>query len=325
MMRAEDDTPGRVAAEISEAAAPDAWGRADRAALDAAVLRRAVVRPGGLWRAVEVLASTGSTNADLLARAAAGAPEGVVLAAEEQTSGRGRLGRSWVSPPRAALTFSLLVRPDTVSPARRGWLPLLAGVSVASAVRAAASVDARLKWPNDVLAGPAKLGGILAEAAGDAVVVGIGLNVSTEPGELPPPGPTPGGALPATSLRVLAAAGPAATLAAAAGPAATLPAAAGNGDRERLLTEILAVFEHWYQAWRQAGGDPDRCGLRAEYTRLCATIGRRVRVELPGGQLLSGLAAGVDPDGRLLVRVSSAAGLPDAEVPVAAGDVVHLR
>jgi BirA family biotin operon repressor/biotin-[acetyl-CoA-carboxylase] ligase len=281
MMSVEDDTPGR-------------------AALDVALLRRAVVRPAGLWRAVEVLASTGSTNADLLARAAAGAPEGVVLAAEEQTSGRGRMGRSWVSPPRAALTFSLLVRPGTVSPARRGWLPLLAGVSVAAAVRAAAGVDARLKWPNDVLAGPAKLAGILAEAAGDAVVVGIGLNVSTEPAELPPPGPTPGGALPATSLGVLGAA---------------------NGDRERLLTEILAAFEHWYQAWRQAGGDPDRCGLRGEYTRLCATIGRRVRVELPGDQLLSGLAVGVDPDGRLLVRVSPA----DAEVAVAAGDVVHLR
>ena len=300
MMRAEDDTPGHVAAEKAGRAAA-----ADRDALDAAVLRRALVRPGGLWRAVEVLASTGSTNADLLARAVAGAPEGVVLAAEEQTSGRGRMGRSWVSPPRAALTFSLLVRPDTVSPARRGWLPLLAGVSVASAVRVAAGVDARLKWPNDVLAGPAKLGGILAEAVGEAVVVGIGLNVSTEPSELPPPGPGPGGALPATSLRVLAAPGPA--------------------DRERLLTEILAAFEHWYQAWRQAGGDPDRCGLRAEYTRLCATIGRRVRVELPGGQLVSGLAAGVDPDGRLLVRVSSGAALPEAEVPVAAGDVVHLR
>jgi BirA family biotin operon repressor/biotin-[acetyl-CoA-carboxylase] ligase len=309
MMRAENDTPGR-------------------AALDAEGLRRAVVRPDGLWRAVDVLASTGSTNADLLARAAAGAPEGVVLAAEEQTAGRGRMGRSWVSPPRAALTFSLLVRPDTVPPARRGWLPLLAGVSVASAVRAAASVDARLKWPNDVLAGPAKLGGILAEAVGDAVVVGIGLNVSTEVSELPPPDPTqgslrtPGGALPATSLRVLAAAGLPAN-----GPAANGPAAeAGRGDRERLLAEILAAFEHWYQAWRQAGGDPDRCGLRAEYTRLCATIGRRVRVELPGGQLLSGLAVGVDPDGRLLVRVSapgvSASG---AEVPVAAGDVVHLR
>ncbi len=300
MMRTEDDTCGQVTS--------DKPGQVVRAALDAAVLRRAVVRPGGLWRAVEVLASTGSTNADLLARAVAGAPEGVVLAAEEQTAGRGRMGRRWVSPPRAALTFSLLVRPDTVSPARRGWLPLLAGVSVASAVRAVASVDARLKWPNDVLAGPAKLGGILAEAVGDAVVVGIGLNVSTEPGELPPPRPAPDGALTATSLRVLAAAG---------------PAAAGrveSGYREQLLTEILAAFEHWYQAWRQAAGDPDRCGLRAEYTRLCATIGRRVRVEQPGGQLLSGLAVGVDPDGRLLVCVSSG-----AEVPVAAGDVVHLR
>jgi BirA family biotin operon repressor/biotin-[acetyl-CoA-carboxylase] ligase len=305
MMRAESDTPGQPARKTPGRPAP-----ADRAALDAAVLRRAVVRPGGLWRAVEVLASTGSTNADLLARAVAGAPEGVVLAAEEQTAGRGRLGRSWVSPPRAALTFSLLLRPDTVSPARRGWLPLLAGVSVASAVGAAARVDARLKWPNDVLVGPAKLGGILAEAVGDAVVVGIGLNVSTEPGELPPPGPpqrAPGGALPATSLFALAAGGQAAPSQRA-------------GDRERLLAEILAAFERWYQAWRQAGGDPDGCGLRAEYTRLCATIGRGVRVERPGGQLLSGLAVGVDPDGRLLVRVSSG-----AEVPVAAGDVVHLR
>jgi BirA family transcriptional regulator, biotin operon repressor / biotin---[acetyl-CoA-carboxylase] ligase len=325
MMRAENDSPGQPAPDIAGRAAP-----ADRAALDTEVLRRAVVRPGGLWRAVEVLTSTGSTNADLLARAVAGAPEGVVLAAEEQTAGRGRMGRSWLSPPRAALTFSLLVRPDTVSPARRGWLPLLAGVSVASAVRAATGVDARLKWPNDVLVGPAKLGGILAEAVGDAVVVGIGLNVSTEPGELPPPGPTqgppraPGGALPATSLRVLAAAGQAAPSQAAQSHAAQSQAApgqgTGSGDRERLLTEILAVFEYWYQAWRQAAGDPDRCGLRAEYTRLCATIGRQVRVERPGSQLLSGLAVGVDPDGRLLVRVSSG-----AEVPVAAGDVVHLR
>src|ERR1700685_1569293 len=145
MMRAEDDTPGR-------------------AALDVAVLRRAAVRPGGLWRAVEVLASTGSTNADLLARAVAGAPEGVVLAAEEQTAGRGRMGRSWQSPPRAALTFSLLLRPAPVAPARRGWLPLLTGTAVAGAVRTVAAVDARLKWPNDVLVGEAKLGGILAEA-----------------------------------------------------------------------------------------------------------------------------------------------------------------
>ena len=90
--------------------------------------------------------------------------------------------------------------------------------------------------------------------------------------------------------------------------------------REPLLIAILAGFERWYQAWCQAGGDPERCGLRAEYTQLSGTIGRRIRAELPGGQVLSGLAAGVDPDGRLLVRVSSG-----TVVPVAAGDVVHLR
>ena len=278
-MRAENRTPARMP-------------------LDAARLRRAALRPGGLWREVEVVARTGSTNADLLARAVRGEPEGVVLAAEEQSAGRGRMGRVWVSPPRAALTFSMLVRPAAVPPARRGWLPLLTGVAVAGAVTSVTGVQANLKWPNDVLAGAAKLGGILGEAAADAVVVGVGLNVSTEPDELPPPGP---GALAATSLRI-------------ASQATAAPA------REPLLLAILAGFERWYQAWRQAGGDADRCGLRAEYTRLSGTIGRLVRAELPGGQALSGPAVGVDPEGRLLVRVS-----PGAEWPVAAGDVVHLR
>ena len=278
-MRADDDTPAQPA----------------RNPLDAAGLHSAAIRPGGLRRALQVTERTGSTNADLLARARDGEPEGVVLAAEEQTAGRGRAGRTWVSPPRAALTFSLLVRP-AVPPARRGWLPLLTGVAVADAVTAITGVPIRLKWPNDLLASDAKLAGILAEASGDAIVVGVGLNVSTEPAELPP---AQENALPATSLR-------------AVGTPAT--------SREALLLAILAGFERRYQAWRQAGGDPDRSGLRAEYTKYSGTIGRRVRAELPGGQLLSGLAVGVDSDGRLVVRVS-----PGAEVPVAAGDVVHLR
>src|SRR5436309_8320655 len=221
-MRAENDTPAR-------------------APLDAAALRRAAVRPGGLWREIEVVESTGSTNADLLARALAGEPEGAVLAAEEQRAGRGRMGRAWTSPPRAALTFSLLLKP-AVPPARRGWLPLLTGVAVAEAVTKATGVETGLKWPNDLLAADAKLAGILAEAAGDAVVVGIGLNVSTEPAELSHllAAPRPG-ALPATSLR-------------AAG-ATTL-------DREELLLAILEGFERWYRAWQRAGGDPDRSGLR---------------------------------------------------------------
>jgi BirA family transcriptional regulator, biotin operon repressor / biotin---[acetyl-CoA-carboxylase] ligase len=266
-----------------------------RAPLDRAALRRALVQPGRLWRDLEVVESTGSTNADLLARALAGAPEGAVLAAEEQRAGRGRMGRTWTSPPRAALTFSVLLKP-AVPPGGRGWLPLLTGVAVATAVTRVADVETRIKWPNDLLTADAKLAGILAEASGDAIVVGIGLNVSTEPAEFPPTRP---GALPATSLR-------------AAGATAL--------DRAGLLLAILGELEHWYRAWQRAGGDPDRSGLRAEYTRLSATIGRTVRAELPGGQALSGPAAGVDSDGRLLVRVSSG-----SEVAVSAGDVVHLR
>jgi BirA family transcriptional regulator, biotin operon repressor / biotin---[acetyl-CoA-carboxylase] ligase len=266
-----------------------------RAPLDAAALRSRAVRPDGMWREIEVVESTGSTNADLLARAQQGEAEGTVLAAEEQRAGRGRMGRTWTAPPRAALTFSLLLKP-AVPPARRGWLPLLTGVAVAAAVTRATGVETGLKWPNDLLAADAKLAGILAEAAGDAVVVGIGLNVSTEPAEFPNPRP---GALPATSLR-------------AAGATAL--------NREDILLAILDGFERWYRAWQQAGGDPDRSGLRPEYTRLSATIGRTVRAELPGGQALSGPAVGVDSDGRLLVRVSSG-----SEVAVAAGDVVHLR
>jgi BirA family transcriptional regulator, biotin operon repressor / biotin---[acetyl-CoA-carboxylase] ligase len=266
------------------------------APLDAATLRTAIARPGALWRTIEVTGVTGSTNADLLARAARGAPEGAVLAAEEQTAGRGRLGRTWTSPPRAALTFSVLLRPAAIPRARLGWLPLLTGVAVAAAIRDVAAVDAQLKWPNDVLVDQAKLGGILAEAAGDAVVIGIGVNVSTEPADLPPPGP---GALPATSLRIEGAA---------------------ETDRAALLAGILAGLERRYRAWSAVSGDPERSGVRAEYTRWCATLGRRVRVELPGGRLLDGLAAGVDADGRLLVSVPS-----EADLPVAAGDIVHLR
>src|ERR1700685_1091783 len=254
-MRAETHTPSPAPADVPASAAGRA--PAEVPALDAEALRRAVLRPGGLWRALDVTPSTGSTNADLLARARDGAPEGVVLAAEEQAAGRGRMGRSRQSPPRAALTFSLLLRPAPVPPARRGWLPLLTGTAVAGAVRTVAAVDARLKWPNDVLVGEAKLGGILAEAVGDAVIVGVGLNVSAVPPGLPEQ------ALPATSLRALGAA-----------------SLAG----EPLLAEILAEFGRWYVAWREAGGDPDRCGLRAGYTELSATIGRRVRVELTGGQ-----------------------------------------
>ena len=259
-------------------------------------LRAAVVRPGGLWRAVEVTAVTGSTNADLLARAAAGEPEGAVLVAEQQSAGRGRLGRAWVSPPRAALTFSVLLRPAAVPRARLGWLPLLAGVAVAAAVRAVAAVDAQLKWPNDVLAGPANSP---ASWPRRPATRWWSASASTCPPGRP------------SSRRPAPAPWPRPRCASKARPSL---------DRDRLLAEILAGLERRYRAWSQVFGDTERSGLRAEYTGLCATLGRRVRVELPGGRLLDGLAAGVDADGRLLVSVP-----PDADLPVAAGDIVHLR
>lgn len=259
---------------------------------------RAVVREGGLWRKARVVAETGSTNADLLAEAAAGGAEGMVLVAESQTAGRGRMGRRWTSPPGAALTFSVLLRPDGVPGALLGWVPLLAGVAAAAAVRAVAAVEPSLKWPNDVLAGGAKLGGILAERTGGAIVVGIGINVTQRRAGLP------GDA--ATSLLLEAA------------PGAVADAA---GLRGRLLAETLGGLARWYRAWRDqaAPGDAAECGLREEYLRWCATLGQEVTVTLPGGRAFAGTAAGVDWAGRLEVR--TAEGL----VPVSAGDVVHVR
>lgn len=271
--------------------------RPKRPPLDGVALTKQVVRPDGLWSEVVVVERTGSTNTDCAARARAGAPEGLVLAAEEQTAGRGRLDRTWLSPARAALTFSVLLRPVGVPPVRRGWLPLLVGVAAATAARQVSGLDVRLKWPNDLLLGPRKLAGILAEQSGGAVIAGIGVNVSASRGELPATGAA---ALSATSL---------------------LLEGSASLDRERLLGEILAQIERWYQAWRdtQIPGDPQASGLRTAYLGLCSTVGRDVRADLPAGTVIRGTAAGIDMDGRLIVRT------PDGEVAVSAGDVRHLR
>ena len=258
----------------------------DRVPLDEAALARAVIRPGALYRELRVTGRTGSTNADLLELARAGAGEGVVLVTEEQTAGRGRIGRTWVSPPRASLLFSVLLRPAAVPGHRRGWLPLLTGMAVASVLRGA-GLDASLKWPNDVLIRGMKVAGILTEQAGDAIVVGAGINVTTRPSELPPG--------PATSLL-------------ASGAACTA--------RDALLIAVLGELERRYRCWLDDPGDPQ---LRSSYRELSGTVGREVRVELPGGPVLAGTAADVDDVGRLVVRTAS------GETAVSAGDVVHVR
>lgn len=273
------------------------WSDLERPPLNATALRRALVREGGLWSGLDVVERTGSTNSDLVALAAAGkAAEGAVLVAEEQTSGRGRLDRHWMAPARSGLFFSVLLKPGEVPVARWGWLPLLTGVAVATGLSKAAGVDTALKWPNDLLVTvrgeERKAGGILAERAGeDAVVVGVGINVTLREDELPVPT--------AGSLAL---------------------AGAVSTDRDPLLRGVLRSLEQWYEKWRGAGGDPALSGLQETYAAGCATLGRVVRAELPGDRSLTGEAVAVDGDGRLVLATEDG-----VQEPVGAGDIVHLR
>jgi BirA family biotin operon repressor/biotin-[acetyl-CoA-carboxylase] ligase len=264
-----------------------------RPPLRVASLRNALIAPAGDYAALDVVAGTGSTNTDLAQAARAGAVDRTVLVAEQQQAGRGRGARTWQSPPRAGLTFSVLLRPTGVPSARWGWLPLLAGVALADAVRATAAVPAVLKWPNDLLVTKRKCAGILAEViTGPAVVIGVGLNVTQTPDELPPD-------VGATSLAIEHAA---------------------CTDRELLLRAILEQLSALERRWRDHHGDPAASGIRDAYRQRCATLGHRVRVQLPAGRSLLGTAVDIDQDGRLLIIADTG-----RRHAVSAGDIVHLR
>ncbi|MFE9994479.1 biotin--[acetyl-CoA-carboxylase] ligase [Streptomyces avermitilis] len=271
------------------------WSDLDRPPLNAASLRRALVREGSLWSSLDVVPVTGSTNTDLAARAGT-LDEGAVLVAEEQTAGRGRLDRQWTAPARSGLFFSVLLKPSEVPVHRWGWIPLLTGVAVATGLSRAAGADTALKWPNDLLVSVGgqerKAGGILAERTGeDGVVVGVGINVTLHEDELPVPA--------AGSLTL---------------------AGAVSTDRDPLLRAVLRSLERWYGTWREADGDPAVSGLQEAYAAGCATLGRTVRAELPGGRSLTGEAVAVDGDGRLVLATAEG-----VQQPVGAGDIVHLR
>jgi BirA family transcriptional regulator, biotin operon repressor / biotin---[acetyl-CoA-carboxylase] ligase len=213
---------------------------------------------------VRWLDETDSTNRYLLDAARSGAPDGLVVVAGHQRAGRGRLGRTWTAPPGGSLLVSVLLRPG-LPPEERHLVVMAAAVAMADAVAATTGVIAALKWPNDLLVADRKLAGILAEAAGDAVVVGIGVNLDWPelPDEL-------------------------AAIATACNVEGGRPT-----TREELLTEFLARYETYLD---------DLTGTRAAYRDRLETIGRRVRVERPDATLV-GTATGIDDAGRLLVAV----------------------
>lgn len=240
---------------------------------------------------LELLPETPSTNQVAAERARAGAPDGLLVVADHQTAGRGRLDRTWETPAGAAITFSLVLRP-TVPASSWPWLPLLTGHTVAKAL-AAFGYETRLKWPNDVLIEGRKVAGILVERvdtdSGPAAIVGVGINVSTPAEELPVPT--------ATSLAV-------------AHPDLT-------PTREGVLLGVVAAVREGYDAW-QVGGAEAASRLASSYVAHCATVGQDVRVDLPGGTAIAGRAVDVDLDGRLVVET------PAGVEKVGAGDVVHV-
>jgi BirA family biotin operon repressor/biotin-[acetyl-CoA-carboxylase] ligase len=254
-------------------------------------LRSALVAPSGPYAALDVVASTGSTNADLAA--AVDAADRTVLIALEQTAGRGRRSREWLSPA-SGLYLSVLLRPGSVPTSRLGTLAMVAGLALVGTAREVAGVDAALKWPNDLLVSRGKCAGVLSEVAGGGVVVGIGLNV----GPLPVAVPSGAGGLSATSL-------------AEEGAVTT--------DLTELAIALLGRFATFESSWRSAGGDVESSGILASYKENCATLGQPVRVELPDGEL-SGVAVDINVSGELVLKTDDG-----VEVAVSAGDVVHLR
>lgn len=232
---------------------------------------------------------TGSTNADLAAAAAQGAPGWTVLVAGHQEAGRGRLGRTWESKPGQSLLVSVLLRPS-IAPDDAPLLSLGAGVAVAEACRATGATAVDCKWPNDAVAGERKLAGILPEAsvAGgrlEHVVIGIGLNVSQDESDFP------------ESIR---------------GTATSVGLEGGRVDAADALTHVLAGLRRWLEPEEDL-----RDRVLPRYRELCSTVGRRVRADVSGGSI-EGEATGVGDHGELVVETA------EGKVEIGFGEVVHL-
>ena len=241
-----------------------------------------------LGRDLRYVAETGSTNRDVAALAQDGAGEGVVVVADRQCAGRGRMTRQWFSPPGVNLYFSMLLRPD-VELGRAASLPLVAGLAVAEAIgRIAPEARPEIKWPNDILCGGKKLCGVLCEMQAETdrvrhVVLGLGVNVNLTRAMLP------------EELR---------------DRAASLKIIAGRDfSRGAVLAALLNAFEPLADRWCADGLEPLLPALR----QRDALFGREIEME-QGGRRIAGRADGIFPDGALRLLT------PQGVVPIYSGE-----
>ena len=255
---------------------------------------------------LEWMATVGSTNTELARRVNSEPveqwPHLAVLATDDQTAGKGRLGRDWSAPAGSSLAISVLVRPSTPSgrplnPEALGWFGLLAGLAMARACNTISGVsEATLKWPNDVLIENRKVCGVLSEVVvGNgplAIIVGAGINMTLTEELLPVPT--------ATSLAL---------------------AGATDPEADAILAAYLDEFSRLVGVFLAAEGDVHSSGILTAVTQECGTLGRSVRVELPDGNQLVGTASAIAASGAIVV--TPADGTDNVEV--AAGDVTHLR
>lgn len=241
---------------------------------------------------IRLLPEVESTNTLAVEMAQKGAPEGTVIAAEKQTGGKGRLGRTWISP-RGNLYLSVVLRPD-IPPHKAPLITLMGAVAAASAIRKQFSLQAGIKWPNDIFIAGKKAGGLLTEMSAEPdrvkhVVLGIGIDVNMDLKELP------------EDVRRLS---------------TTLSAAAGEKiDRTLLLQSIITELDRWYQLFLK-----NEAAVLKEWEEFNVTLGKRVAVVSGVGVVHEGMAQGIDNEGRLILK------LDDGSLHVvAAGDVTILK
>ncbi len=248
---------------------------------------------GDIGREIVFLESVDSTNSLSMELADKGSQEGTVVIADSQKKGKGRLGRTWVSPPGVNIHMSIIMRPK-MEPKDATLLTIMAAVACVTALRRATELQVTIKWPNDLMVSGKKVGGILTEMKSDPdriifAVLGIGINVNMDMKELPP------------DVRPIA---------------TSIKQETGEGQsRTLLIAEILKEIEHWYKVLHKMGRAP----LLDEWRVLTSTLGREVRVTV-GEEAFTGMAEAIDEEGMLILRLPSG-----ALKKIIAGDLIILR